>query len=371
MTAIATAPTRAEVHDLAAVMGDRSLRADWDDLVARCPSATWFSTAAWAGAWWATVAHRPATRVAYWRDDAGCVRAVAAVSQMRAPLDRRLPVAVPVARVTGSGPGDGDHCGPVVDPTRPDLVAPVAQWLTTASGARPLLGTGLAPPGARTVERVVCPRLDLAAVTGGNARVGRSSNFRSQLGRFERRLERAGVTFEWRGPGTVDAATVDALFDLHRRLRDEREQSTSLDDGYRALLHTCAAAGRADVGPAALVGSKGDEVVAVLLGFRCHGWFGAYQSGWDTTYAPHSIGSVLVGRSIREVATAGGHTFDFLRGAEDYKYRFGAVDAYDDVYLLPRGLRGSLLALIAAAKRSPRRAASRDKSKSRSTRTRA
>jgi CelD/BcsL family acetyltransferase involved in cellulose biosynthesis len=156
------------------------------------------------------------------------------------------------------------------------------------------------------------------------------------------------VTFEWYAPGTVSTEVVDTLLDLHHRLRSGRGQSTSLDAATRQLLHRCVARGSTTLGPAAVVASKGDEIVAVLLGFSCAGWFGAYQSGWDATYAPHSIGSVLVANAIRAVAGAGGHTFDFLRGAEPYKYRFGATDAYDHTYLVPRGPTGVLLRARAA-----------------------
>jgi CelD/BcsL family acetyltransferase involved in cellulose biosynthesis len=99
-----------------------------------------------------------------------------------------------------------------------------------------------------------------------------------------------------------------------------------------------------------VVAAKGDEVVGVLLGFWSKGWFGAYQSGWDPAYAPHSIGSVLVANAVRNAAEHGAHTFDFLRGAESYKYRFGAFDAYDATYVVPGGASARLLITRAAVR---------------------
>ena len=74
-------------------------------------------------------------------------------------------------------------------------------------------------------------------------------------------------------------------------------------------------------------------------------------TGWDVAYAPHSIGSVLIARAIGEARAHGARTFDFLRGAEPYKYRFGASDAFDETYLVPRSLTGRLLAARGAQRK--------------------
>ena len=50
--------------------------------------------------------------------------------------------------------------------------------------------------------------------------------------------------------------------------------------------------------------------------------------------------------------TNGARTFDFLRGAEPYKYRFGAVDRWDRTWMVPRGPAGALLAARYAYRRS-------------------
>ncbi|MFM7068739.1 MAG: hypothetical protein ACKOYM_04685, partial [Actinomycetes bacterium] len=39
-------------------------------------------------------------------------------------------------------------------------------------------------------------------------------------------------------------------------------------------------------------------------------------------------------------AERGASTFDFLRGTDDYKYRFGAVDATDESLIVPIGVTG-------------------------------
>ena len=52
-----------------------------------------------------------------------------------------------------------------------------------------------------------------------------------------------------------------------------------------------------------------------------------------------SLGSVLLHQAIRMASQSGVQTFDFLRGDEPYKYRFGAVDTFDRSYLLARASR--------------------------------
>ena len=89
---------------------------------------------------------------------------------------------------------------------------------------------------------------------------------------------------------------------------------------------------------------RDEAIVGVLYGFWWQGTFAAYQSGWDPRFARHSIGSVLVLHALERAADEGAHTFDFLRGSEPYKYRFGARDRYDRTWLVPRGAAGALLA---------------------------
>jgi len=51
-----------------------------------------------------------------------------------------------------------------------------------------------------------------------------------------------------------------------------------------------------------------------------------YNSGLDREYMPYSPGWVLLGHMLQWANENGKVEFDFMRGDEDYKYRFGAVD---------------------------------------------
>jgi CelD/BcsL family acetyltransferase involved in cellulose biosynthesis len=325
------------------------LRDEWNQLAAECEGTSYFQTADWVWSWWETVAQRPPTRVACWRGPDGALEAVAAVSRGRVLVHRRTGVSLPAMTLAGSGPGDADHCGAVAKPERR---ADVAAWLRVAAAGRTFVADGIAPRagiaplGARFVERNPCPRL---ALGDADAPVGRSANFRAQLGRYGRRVERAGVTFDWQAPGTVRPATVNDLFELHWRLRRSRSESTTLERQHRELVLKCVERGSAERGPAAVIARKGEDVVGVLVGFWWQGCFSAYQKGWDPAYASFSIGSLLVSEAITRSARAGAHTFDFLRGTEEYKYRFGAVDVDDETFVLPAGPVGALFRARALA----------------------
>jgi CelD/BcsL family acetyltransferase involved in cellulose biosynthesis len=63
---------------------------------------------------------------------------------------------------------------------------------------------------------------------------------------------------------------------------------------------------------------------AVFYGFADRDRTSFYLSGFDPEFAHYNLGTILIGDAI-ENAIAKGHTeFDFLRGAEDYKFSWGA-----------------------------------------------
>lgn len=346
-----------EVVDLEEVASLGELRRDWLDLAAR-ESGSYFQTPDWVLAWWETIAGRPSTRVATWRAS-GRLAALVALSRGRERLHRRLPLAVPVYANAGSGPGDADHCSWLVSAGAGQAVA---AWLAEAIGGSPLLvrsaapgwDAGALPAGAREVEAIACPRvaLPLGAESGAP-----SGDFLRQLRRFTRRIGREGVSFEWVAPGQVDERLLAALFELHAQGRPE---GGSFGADQLAFHRRLGAFADADRGPAALVARRGEEVVGVLYGFWWRDTFAAYQSGWDRAYARHGLGNLLVLHALELAGERGAASFDFLRGREPYKYRFGARDEWDRTWLVPRGAAGALLRAghaVRSARRSGRPAA--------------
>jgi CelD/BcsL family acetyltransferase involved in cellulose biosynthesis len=349
-----------EVIDLDGPASLEALDREWLELAGRLEGTSYFQTPDWVLAWWETIARRPATRVAMWRAPDGRLEAVVALSRDRERLHRRLPLAVPVYANAGSGAGAADHCGWPVSAERAD---DVAAWVSDAirgsavlvRGADPDWSARSLPAGARVVDATACPRVELPLADRG---AGPSPAFVRQLRRFTRRLEREEVRFEWVPPAQVDERLLVALFELHAYGRARRGSST-FDMTQFAFHRRLAERSGPGRGPAAVVARRDEAIVGVLYGFWWQDTFAAYQSGWDPSFARHSMGSVLVLHALERAAEEGAHTFDLLRGTEPYKYRFGARDLCDRTWLVPRGPSGALLAarhrLRDRLRRGPRR----------------
>jgi CelD/BcsL family acetyltransferase involved in cellulose biosynthesis len=320
-----------------------SLAREWQALAARLDGTSYFQTPDWVLSWWETIAARPPTRAAAWRGASGRLEALVVLSRGRERLHPRLPIRVAIDVNAGSGAGAADHCGWLVPATwREEVAAWLAQTMTGAGlllrGAddRPPL-----PEGARVVARTVCPRM---SVPPPDRDVGRSHDFSRQLGRFTRRIEREGVRFEWVAGSGVDERLLRALFELHARARARHGTGTSFGIEQLALHRRLTERSGPGRGPVAVVAAHGDAIVGVLYGFAWKETFAAYQWGWAAELDRHSMGSVLACQAIRFAGAHGIRTFDFLRGAEPYKYRFGAVDRWDRTWMVPHGPAGALLA---------------------------
>jgi CelD/BcsL family acetyltransferase involved in cellulose biosynthesis len=57
----------------------------------------------------------------------------------------------------------------------------------------------------------------------------------------------------------------------------------------------------------------------------CRRWYD-YIGGFDPEFALLSPGTLLIGHALDAATAEGATATDFLRGAEPYKYRWGAVD---------------------------------------------
>jgi len=66
------------------------------------------------------------------------------------------------------------------------------------------------------------------------------------------------------------------------------------------------------------------ETIAVLLALQGRASACYFLSGFDPAHARLSPGTVLIGTGIATAAGEGAVTFDFLRGDEPYKTRWGA-----------------------------------------------
>jgi CelD/BcsL family acetyltransferase involved in cellulose biosynthesis len=147
---------------------------------------------------------------------------------------------------------------------------------------------------------------------------------------MERYLERAGVEIR-----TVDApaeipAALDILYDLHARRWSSRRQSGNFRDPRVRAFHAQMAASLAPAHRARVcMLSHPTGPVAALYALEYKDTFFFYQSGFDPDAGrlglkPHeySPGFVLVHHCMLDAVRRGVALFDFLRGPEEYKFRW-------------------------------------------------
>ena len=150
----------------------------------------------------------------------------------------------------------------------------------------------------------------------------RSSNFRQQIRRRERKLGKLGdVTLRQAGRETLHA-DLKTVFDLHLRRWSERGQSALEDPAARDYISRFAAASQERGWLRLNVLEVDGRPVAAFLGWRLGARYAFYQSGFDPEWAEHSVGLVLLAMTVRAAIEEGAHEFDMLLGTEPYKRRF-------------------------------------------------
>lgn len=154
---------------------------------------------------------------------------------------------------------------------------------------------------------------------------------RHEIRRKLRRADGADATLEIIGPDDDLHAAVDEFLELLQKSSPDKEEW--LSEGRTAVFHEVAeAAMQAEMLQLMFMRINGERCAA-LFNFIYNGRTWVYNSGLDMSKHSHlSLGVVLTSYAIEYAAERGFQTFDFLRGDETYKYRFGAQDT--EIYQL-------------------------------------
>lgn len=318
---------------------------EWRELASRIDGSSYFQTPDWVLSWWED-ARRPWAELALWRSTLGVLDAVVCLAQWRQRLIRGLPLVIRFTTNLGSGrPHSADHCG---WPVMPHRVEDVRRWVVTRHPQGVIVlqhldqqtGVPLAPQGARRVLITACPRLMIQTDTG---KAERSKQFRKRIGNYQRRLERMGVSFTWTPPEAMTVDAIDLLFTLSESRRSLKRHSSFHRERSADFHRRLVGWGGPGRGPAMTLAFHGGEPIGMIYGFVWRDTFYFYQGGWYAGWARFSLGTVLVSEAIRFAYLHGLRCYDFLRGAEPYKYRFGGMDKIDESWLLSRGIAGWLV----------------------------
>jgi CelD/BcsL family acetyltransferase involved in cellulose biosynthesis len=150
---------------------------------------------------------------------------------------------------------------------------------------------------------------------------------RHEIRRKMRRAESSDVPVRWYI--VQDEASLDAqVEDFFRLMAQDEAKRAFLTETMRTQMHASAkAAFQAGWLQLAFL-EVGGEKAAGYFNFDYDNRIWVYNSGIDARFGALSPGWVLLGRLLEWANDHQRTSFDFLRGSEDYKYRFGGIDRY-------------------------------------------
>lgn len=150
---------------------------------------------------------------------------------------------------------------------------------------------------------------------------------RHEIRRKMRRAEESDFPVNWYFTHTAEQLEEDSE-EFFRLMVQEKDKEEFLTDSMRTqmkeLMRTAFDAGMLQLAFLTVNGSR----AAAYWNFDYHNCIYVYNSGLDRDYMDYSPGWVLLGHLLQWANANGRATFDFMRGNEDYKYRFGGVDRF-------------------------------------------
>ncbi len=307
----------------------QSIEGEWRARWRAGPDATPFQSPAWLLPWWD--AYHPGSLLIIACRRAGDLVALCPLFT----LDRR-PGAAREALLLGTG--NTDYLDALVRPDEPIETVDAMLTAMVSAGAfdvcdlrclRPCstLLTARTPESCsdeRSVEPP-CPVLDLGISTGADRLLPPGLAHDVRYGR--RRAAREGGLVIEKAEAPTLHQHLDALFEIHASRWRARGEPGVLHDEATQSFHRAAAHRLQDEGCLRLFTvSIGGRPAAVIYGFL-HGRRAYYYIGaFDPSFSRLQPGKLAIDAAIRHSISEGAYDFDFLAGAEPYKYEWGARD---------------------------------------------
>lgn len=167
----------------------------------------------------------------------------------------------------------------------------------------------------------VCPQAELGGSWEGfTAALGRKD--RHELKRKLRRLSQGGGSEALATPPHRLSQDMEEFLGL---MRCNQEKAEFLTPGREAFFKDLASLGQDGMVRLFFLEVAGRRVAATLC-FDLGEELALYNSGYDPAYASLSAGLLLKALCIKEAVALGKKRFNFLRGAEAYKYHLGGKD---------------------------------------------
>ena len=320
--------TAVRVQEVTTFAEIKTLAPEWTALWKRCGSATPFQTPEWLLPWWHLFG-----RPRLW------LLAVHADSELvgLAPLFAVEDRSQRVVRLLGTG--ISDYMDFLIAPGFSSVVLEsIFDFLGKNRGVwdicdfenvpaeAPMLAMNV-PPGfhLRHMSSAKCPVLTLPK-TGKDWFQQLSHNTRRALMRSRAALATEGACFEKAMPENLEEY-LQAVFRLHAMAWQHRGQPGVLVHPVAQQFCRAAASNLMRLGAFHFFGLRiHGSLSAVLLCFSNARRMFAYLSGYDPAFSYCSPGTALLAYAIEESIQNRFEAFDFLRGNESYKYRWGAHD---------------------------------------------
>jgi CelD/BcsL family acetyltransferase involved in cellulose biosynthesis len=190
-----------------------------------------------------------------------------------------------------------------------------------------------------------CPVLELPHTWEGYLKM-LGKNMREQIKRYPRRLEKEfRVEYSLAQTEREMQIALDDLFRLHGARWRARGQTGVLATPRRQKFHRAVCSAFLKNGWLRLWTLRCNEKpVCVLLNYFYNGKYYFFIGGFDPEYSRWSVGVCLFSRIFRHAIEEGATEFDFLKGEEEYKYRYGAQNRdYKTISFFQNSARGKLL----------------------------
>jgi len=224
--------------------------------------------------------------------------------------------------------------------THPLTAGRILDWynLPEASPSLPALEAQAARRGWGFESGVFRPTPFISLPEGGYEAwlAGVDKKQRHEIRRKVRRAEESGRGIRWHlaEAGAGLDAEIEAFFQL---MEDDPKKAQFLEgpmrEQMRRTAHLAAEGGWLWLAFLEADGKK----AAAALNFDYDNKLWGYNSGVDRSFMDLSPGWVLLAYTLRWAAEHGRREFDFMRGDEEYKYRFGAVNRHVlRVQIIPR-----------------------------------
>lgn len=313
------------------------LQPEWNDLLQRSSSNNVFLTWEWISSWWDYFGgDRQPWVLSVRQSDNGKLIGVAPFAKEE--LVSRRGLRYGVLTFLGSGRPAPDHLDLIIDAKYNQIVASAlmkkllslrGQWdILRLSGLAANSGLArylLTRSGYRKVTEEVCPFVTVP-VDWETYQMTLSKKMRFNIEYSGRRLEKlhtGNVSFHQVSSEEELENALNTLFRLHMEVREAHGAVGAFGDRRMREFHRCVASLFLKNGWLRLYRLRvGDKDIALLYCYHYNHVVSFYQSGYDQQWKEHSPGSQIIAYAIQQAIEEGATEFDFLRGAEPYKFRW-------------------------------------------------